>query len=412
MKAIRAVACAALLCLVAAEPGANAQTAALGAPALAFSAPPPPPSGAPALSFSDTDILEQPSYFRLRSLATRYTHFEQWGQGFQSRVGPPGLPGSERLTVEQPQMEAVIEQGDKITHRFWVPVDIVTAASSDAIDVLASASRANEAGAIDWGITYGEKTSTPITARGGFHAEENYRSYSFGLSGVMSLAEDNTVLQASGQQLLDWFDRYTFGGGHDGHAPRSATNASAGITQILSPWTIAYLDYGITYQQGQLSNTFNTVPYANAERIIEVMPASRTRHALVGRVAEWLPWNGSLKASYRLYADDWGITAHSAEFELDQRLHPFFYIGALYRIHTQTAARFYTERLASEVPIRTADSDLAAFDAHTVGGKVAMDLPISYGNWKRLHVDVEVERYFRTNRLEVMVYTCEVGISR
>lgn len=364
-------------------------------------------------TFTDVDILEAPSYFRLRSFGARYTHFDQAGRGYQSRAGEPGRPGSEDLSVDQPQLEAVIEQGDDIVHHLWLPVDVVSAASPDAVDVVSTASHTNEAGALDWTVTYGEKSTTPVSLHGGFHAEENYRSYNFGLSGVLSLAEDNTVLEASGTQMLDWFDRYAFNGEHDGHAPRSATNASAGITQVLSPWTVGYLDYGITYQQGTLSNTWNAVPYLRgASRIIERLPDARTRHAAVARVAQWLPWNGVLKASYRFYADDWDIVAHSAEFELDQRLHPYLYVGAVYRIHSQSAVRFYTEQAGLGLRFRTADSDLAAFVAQTIGAKAALDLPVDFSFASRVHLDVAVEHYFRTNDLTMMVYTCELGFSR
>ncbi len=342
----------------------------------------------------------------------RYTHFDQWGRGYQSRAGPPSGPGRQTLTVEQPQLEAVIEQGADIVHRLWLPVDIVTAASPDAVDAVSTASATNEAGAIDWSITYGERSATPVTAHGGFHAEENYRSYNFGIEGVLSLAEDNTVLQAGAMQLLDWFDKYRFDGEHNGHSPRSATHASAGLTQVLSPVTMGYLDYGLTYQQGQLTNTWNIVPYQDT-RMIEILPSSRTRSALTARVAQWLPWNGAFKTSYRFYADDWGITAHSAEFELDQRLHPYLYLGALYRVHTQSQAAFYHDHLTALPTYRTADSDLAAFDAHTFGGKAALDMPFPFLDFaRRVHVDLAVERYIRTNDLEVMVYTCEVAFSR
>jgi hypothetical protein len=363
-------------------------------------------------AFSDADILEPPSYFRLRSFAARYSHFEQTGEGFQSRAGPPRGPGSQDLSVEQPQIEAVIEQGEDLVHRFWIPVDIVTAASPDAVDVVSTASRTNEAGALEWTATYREKSPTPVSIHGAFHSEENYRSYSFGVAGSLALAEDNTVFQASGAQVLDWFDKYAFDGRHDGHAPRSSTSASAGLTQVLSPGTIGYIDYGITYQQGVLTNTWNTLPYLELTRVIERLPAARTRHAAIARVAQWLPWDGVLKASYRFYADDWGIVAHSAEFELDQRLHPYVYLGALYRIHTQTAARFYVEAAGPDPGYRTADSDLAAFDAHALGGKVAFDLPVSWGFAQHLHIDAAIERYIRTNDLEAMVYTCELGFSR
>ncbi len=372
--------------------------------------------------FSDQEILDEPSYFRLRSFGARYTRYEQNGEGFQSRAGLPRGPGSQQATIDQPQLEAVIEQGDDIVHRFWLPVDVVTAASPDAVDIVSTASRTNEAGAIDWAITYGETTPTPLTFTGGFHAEENYRSYSFGLSSAVSLADDNTVLQANGTQLLDWFDRYQFSGKHDGHAPRAATHVTVGLTQVLSPWTIVYLDYGITYQQGQLSNGWNTVPFLGTgptagrflpdTRMIEVLPPSRARSAATARVAEWLPWNGALKASYRFYADDWDIFAHSAEFELDQRLHPYFYIGATYRFHTQSGASFYQEAPTFRPRYRTADSDLQAFDSHTVGGKGGLDMPFPFFFANRVHMDLAVERYARTNNLEVMVYSFEMTLLR
>src|SRR5262249_54153355 len=82
-------------------------------------------------TFSDSEILEEPSYFRLRSIAARYTHFDQTGKGYQSRAGWLSGPGDETISVEQPQLEAVIEQGEDVVHRLWVPVDIVTAASPD-----------------------------------------------------------------------------------------------------------------------------------------------------------------------------------------------------------------------------------------------------------------------------------------
>jgi hypothetical protein len=376
-----------------------------------------PAAGAQAPTFTDADILEEPSYLRLRSLAARYTHYDQWGRGFQSRAGPLRGPGSQALTVEQPQLEAVVEQGEDLVHRLWLPVDIVTAASPDAVDVISTASRTNEAVALDWTITYGEKTTLPISASAGFHTEENYRSYGFGIAGALALAESNTVVEAGATQLVDWFDRYLIDGVRDDFAPRSATAVSAGVTQVLSPWTVAHLDYGITHQRGVLTNTWNIVPLVDpatgtATRITEVLPATRTRHAAVARVAEWLPWEGALKAAYRFYADDWGIVAHSAEFEIDQRLHPWLHVGALYRIHTQTAASFHADALTEETRHRTADSDLAAFDAHGVGGKAVLDLPVSLSWASRIHAEVAVERYTRTNDLEAMVYTCELGFSR
>ena len=81
-----------------------------------------------------------------------------------------------------------------------------------------------------------------------------------------------------------------------------------------------------------LSNGWNTVPTAARGVALERVPHLRDRHAPTARVAQYLPWAGALKVSYRFYADDWGTVAHSAEAELDQRLNAFAWLGATARL--------------------------------------------------------------------------------
>jgi hypothetical protein len=402
------LALAAIVCVLpaGADPSADAKAPA-SAPSASPDAKPAVPTTPPP-AFSDLDILGKPApYLRIESVALRYTHYDQTGNGFQSRAGPRFGPGAETLTVEQAQVEVVAKQGAKITHRIWLPVDIVTAASPDAIDVVSSASRSNEAGSIDWTVTYASSPETNLGMRAGLHNEENWRSWNLGFNVVRSFAENNTVLDASVNQIVDWFDRYTLKGDHDGHTARTSSSASLGLTQLLSPTTIAHVDYGLTYQRGQLSNGWNIVPLTTGDVALEVLPKTRVRHALVGRVAQWLPWNGALRGFYRFYADDWGIRAHTVEAELYQRISPLSYLRANYRFHRQTGADFYAERVAPTFGIATADSDLAPLDAHTIGLKGVVDIPTRA--FKTLHADVAIERYFRTNDLRVNVISCGLG---
>ena len=242
----------------------------------------------PPLPLQDADILDKPApYFRVESVGLRYTHFDQTGSGYQSRRGPRGGPGRETLSVEEPQLEVVVKQGDRITHRIWTPVDIVTAASPDAIDVVSSASRSNEAGSFDWTAAYRATPEATLSVRNGVHNEENFRSWNSGFGLLRSFAEENTVLEASVNEVMDWFDGYTLKGVADGHRSRISTNLNAGLTQILSPTTLAHLDYGLTLQRGQLSNGWNIVPLRSGDVALEVLPRTRVRHALVGRVAQW-----------------------------------------------------------------------------------------------------------------------------
>jgi len=388
-------------------PGARARTSAWAALLLSIllaprvRADPPPP-------FSDAEILDKPApYLRVESVALRYTHFDQTGTGYQSRRGPRGGPGLETMSVEQPQLEVVVKQGDRITHRIWTPVDIVTAASPDAIDVVSSASRSNEAGSFDWTATYRATPEATLAIRNGLHNEENFRSWNSGFGVVRSFAEENTVLEASVNEVMDWFDGYTLRGATDGHRSRTSTNLNAGLTQILSPTTLAHVDYGLTLQRGQLSNGWNIVPLRSGDVALEVLPRSRVRHALVGRIAQWLPWDGAAHAFYRFYVDDWGIRAHTMELELYQRLTRVAYLRLNYRFHNQTGASFYRTQAPPSFKIATADSDLAALDAQTVGFKLTLDVPVRFA--KNVRFDVGAERYFRSNDLRVSVYSCGLG---
>jgi hypothetical protein len=365
---------------------------------------------APGPLLRDEDILGPATpTFHVDAVMTRLTSFNQYGSGYQAQGGPtPSSPGSERATIFEPQVEVDATQGPRLSHRFWVPVDVVTNASADAIDVMTSASRHVESGAIDWAAKYKVDRDSDVTIRSGIHLENPFRSWTGGLAWSRALADGDTVVSASALEVFDWFDRFDIHGGRHGRTDRTSTTVSAGVTQILTPTTVANVNYGITMQRGEMGNTWNSVPIEGDTRGPELVPSERVRHALVARAAQFLPWNGALHLYYRFYADDWGNVAHSAETELLQRVTRALTLGALYRFHRQTGVDFFTPLADPNAPLRTADSDLAPFDAQTVGGKVVVDAPVR-GEIRALHVEVGYERYFRTNDLHIDVFTCATG---
>jgi Protein of unknown function (DUF3570) len=352
-------------------------------------------------------LLDRPRAFEIESVRVRFTHFDQMGWGYQSAAGPPRGPGSEELTVEQPQLEVVARQG-QLTHRVWVPLDVVTAASPDALDALTSASRTNEAGSIDLSTAYQADRATSAFIRAAFHIEEPYRSYLLGGGASRSFADDNAVFAASASQAFDWFDTFDIHGARIGHAERSTTNANLALSQLLSPTTVAHVNYGFTLQTGALGNTWNSVPLDDGKRGEEILPTLRHRHAAVVRLAQWLPWNGALKALYRFYADNWGIVAHTLEAELYQRLSDAVYVRLSYRLHVQSGADFFKTSAPLGDSLRTADSDLAPFVAHTFGAKVALH-PRFRGRLRGATFDVGAERYVRSNQLHAIILSTSFG---
>ena len=364
-------------------------------------------------------VLPEEQPLVIDSARVRFTHFDQNGHGFQSQAGAVGLAGSEAATIEQAQLEVIAHQGPRLTHRLWVPLDIITAASPDAVDAVkdpsgkildavSSSSRRNEAGALDLLSTYQLDRKTTISVHGGLHLEEQFRSWELGAGGTRSFADDNAVVSVSVNQILDWFDRYDILGNRLARVFRSSTNANLGVSQLLSPDTIVSINYGVTVQSGELGNTWNAVPLPGRTLGPELLPRERQRHAFVGRLAQWLPCNGALKLFYRFYADDWGLTAHTAEMEILQRLTPWLYLRGNYRFHWQSGVDFYTELADPAATRRTADSDLAKFEAQTLGIFAAADVRM-IKRLRELHLDFGYERYFRTNSLTANIYTCSVG---
>jgi hypothetical protein len=356
--------------------------------------------------------------YDIESLRVRYTQFAQTGLGYQSAAGPPGKPGSEWLRVEQPQAEVTARLGERVTERIWVPVDIVTAASPDhsrygkpydAVDTVTTASRTTPSSTLDTFTTYRADRATDFTMRAAFHIEEPFESWIVGLGASRSFAEDNTVVGASANQILDWFDRFDLDGNRHGRATRSTTNLNVDVTQVLSATTLANLSYGGTLQTGELGNTWQSVMLMGGDRGEERLPGHRWRHAAAARLAQWLPWQGALTLSYRLYLDSWGVAAHSAEGALAQRITSGVVLRGSYRFHVQNAPGFFT---TSADPMtsgfRTSDSDLGPFHAQTFGGAVIVDLPVAH-HAHDLHVDIGYERYVRSDTLRVDITTCGLG---
>lgn len=361
---------------------------------------------------------EPPPYFRIESVRVRSTAFVQDGRGLQSRAtSNPYGRGDERATVFEPQAEIVVRQGERIKHRVWIPVDVVTAASTDAVDTVTSASRQNEAASIDWTASYEEDARTTHFLRNGVHLEEPFYSFNTGIGTVQKFAEDNFTLSANGNAIFDWFDRYNFEGKRIGRGARSTINANVGATQLLSPTTILHLNYGLTVQHGELGNTWNTVPLrpgailfqnsfssiTNGSRILEKYPDDRWRHAAVARLVQWLPWNGAAKLSYRRYTDTWDLDAHTTTAELHQRVLPWLRANGLARWHRQSAVGFFTSQANDPKAYRSADSDLEELDAWSFGGGLAIEPRIA--GTRSVLVEAAFEHYRRDNGLVANIVT-------
>ncbi|MCA9578517.1 MAG: DUF3570 domain-containing protein [Sandaracinaceae bacterium] len=345
--------------------------------------------------------LVDPPRFVLTEARLRMTYFNQQGRGFQSQAdAAPGVPGRERLDVYQPVFSFGIDQGDDVHHTVVLPVDIVTSASADALDVISRASLVNEAVTLDVTTDWAATEDDGLSFRYGLHIEEPFRSGFLGAGYTRWLAQRNATISVNVQAIFDWFDPITPQGWDLGSTTRQTITTNVSGTQVLSPTTLGGVSYGLTYQTGTLAQTWNVVPVACADpslcppRAAELFPDSRLRHALSVWLAQRIPATGTtLRGHYRYYRDDFGLDAHTGRFEVFQDAGQHLRLRAHYRAHSQSAVSFWTTAVSPAAvdafQPRTADSDLARFVAHE-GGLGAVFLWPSRRDVRQGHFELEL----------------------
>lgn len=369
----------------------------------------------------------------VEDLFLRFTLFNQKGRGFQSKAGPPSGPGSEDMLVLQPMGQLGIRQRNpRWSHQVTFALDVVTAASPDGLDAISSASRYNEAGEVDVTTTYESEKRGDWSIRYGLHFEEPFRSGFVGLGWVGRYFEDNTTVAFNQTAVIDIFDYiHPLGWSPIEQETRLTLADTLALTQVLSPTTLATVSYGMTLQSGTLQTTWNSVyiedgptagcpndvgqspDYDCPNREPERMPRTRLRHAVAVGINQHIPrTRTTLKVGYRFYDDDFDLRAHTPYAMLYQWLGRRVYLRAMYRYHWQRGVSFYTTATRtdfSETMPLTADSDLAPFTAHQVGGKAVVYVVPPGGVRGAQYLDAGYSRYQRSNDLHVDVISVGYG---
>jgi hypothetical protein len=240
-----------------------------------------------------------------------------------------------------------------------------------------------------------------------FSYEPDYRSIFLTGRGELDLASRNTTLG-----LLAGYgnDALSNAGAQGGISERiegtlNTVLASASLTQVLTPTMLAGLTYDLAYLEGFQENPYRTVA-AGGLIEMERLPRKRYRHAVAGTVRSILPRTGTTgAASYRLYADSWGIVAHSPELRVIQAVRGDVDVHVRWRYHKQSQAEFYKDVYDTGdpemQPFLTDDVKLSNYDTHTIGFKVDAPLTalgICSRQTRDMRVDVVGEYVVQNNR--------------
>ena len=287
-----------------------------------------------------------------------------------------------------------------------IGADYYASASTDRIDYALSTPSAHDVRIHgDFDYTRQQRAAgTQWGAGAGVSKEYDYLSLNVTGSFAKTSRDGNRQLSLAGQVFQDQVTLITpielRPGYLPGAAPRPTRNSygtdnrrsynfTASYAQVLTKRLQLSFSTELVLQQGLLSTPFHRVyfrdnptpnpvaavdeasfaPLAPSAPRIEALPRQRLKYPVGLRLTWFASDLVQLRAYYRLYNDDFGIQAHTAELELPLKATPFLTLYPFYRYHQQTAARYFAGYLGHSVQeeFYTSDYDLSAFTAHKAG---------------------------------------------
>lgn len=177
---------------------------------------------------------------------------------------------------------------------------------------------------------------------------------------------------------------------------RNTFTTSFSFSQILTKKLQISLFFDVIYQQGLLSTPYHRIYFSDSPNYyigenvvssisnyetpentsvfhladaIEKLPNTRLKLPIGARLNYFINEYIALRSYYRLYTDNWGVTAHTASIELPVKITRAITFFPTYRYYTQTAVTYfspYNTHLSTD-NYYTSDYDLSRFNSTQLG---------------------------------------------
>ena len=318
------------------------------------------------------------------NFVTSYYHQE----GDKSAV--TGGIGTEKLTDYANNFDLKMSKYDLKSrqHTFTLDfnIDYYTSASSDNID-LSYNQGATRTGAsysdihIYPSLSWSMKDPKSRVTKGlsySYSTEYDYQSHGFTASWAKASKDNNREFSIKGSAFLDKatiilpteFRTNTGGGGRNQDTrPRNSYGLTLSLSQVINERLQVMLTADPSYQEGFLSTSFHRIYFTDNSETIEKLPGSRLKLPIGIRANYFFGDNAILKAFYRYYIDDWGMTANTINLEGTYKITPFVSISPFYRFSNQTAVKYfaaYGKHLPTETYF-TSDYDISGMNTTFIG---------------------------------------------
>lgn len=283
--------------------------------------------------------------------------------------------GTEDMDVLSPVILVSWKVDENWTLRTDLGLDAITSASVDAMDAdVSSASRQDSRAYVTLTGSRALGESSTLTLLGGFSNEYDYRSLMAGAGWSRDFNRRNTNLSAQARLYSDTVELYDIDSVLRGEDDRESFDLTVGLTQVLSAKTLLSLELFGQQQDGYLATPFHEVILDDGRRVGERLPDSRQRTAFALGLNHAVNDRLVPRLRYRFYDDDWGIQAHSVEFEPHFRVAGgsgggSSWIYPILRWHTQTGSDYFglPGAFAGDEPFITADRDLSELTSEKYG---------------------------------------------
>ena len=299
-----------------------------------------------------------------------------------------------------------------------IPAVSAPVGSAEAIDAITTASRPISGNAYQDYIKVRNELQGELSRPGAavtyyLSSESDYLAQQLGARVDRDVTKEQTNLSLGTSYSWDAIEPLADDDTNTAPDHKRTVHVNAVATQALTPATL--LRVGVEYNvvNGLQHNPYRNV-YAGGTIVPEEHPSHRERRDVFVRLNQFLPNRSTVKLSYRLYNDDWGILSH----EIDTRLSQYITHGASaryeYRYYTQNAATFYRDEYTTTNGVngyRTGDYRMADLSSHLFGVALNFDLDalqVQSPLMRRLGLWVNYERYFNSNNYSANIL--ETGV--
>lgn len=380
-------------------------------------------------SFAQTAAPDS-AVFKSRKLAFDEANLvSSYYQQDGSHSAVTGGIGSEKLTDVANTISLTMLRTDlkNRLHTFGMEfgIDHYTSASSDKIDpsTISSASYGDNRiyPSLSWQM-HDEAKHYSVGAGLAFSSEYDYFSKGINLNISKFSADNNREIGLKINAFLDtWKIIYPIelrtlesSGGlisnpaASGSKPRNSFNGALTLAQVVNKRLQIALLAEAAYQTGQLGTLCQRIYFKDGSETVENLPKNRFKLPL-GFRANFFPGDKFIiRTFYRYYTDDWGISAHTAEFEVPYKFSPFVSVSPFYRYYSQTASDYFAPYQQHDITdeFYTSDYDLSKFSSNMFGVNLRINSPDGLLSLKHLNtLELRYGHYQRSNNLQANIIT-------